>query len=104
MANLFYSEAESITNSISANVADASRFLNYARTDCNIQLPQGLSCSAFLKNLPSSIDNYIDEINDIYDAVSKIDDSFHNLSDAMKADNHKIDVSTIISKRDRLIK
>lgn len=104
MANLFYSEDETLANAISANVVDATRYLSYARSNCAMQVPNDFSSLAFLKNLPGWIDELCQDINNVYNTVVNIDTTYHELSDNMIEDNHKIDVSNCITERERLIK
>jgi len=104
MANLFYSEDDTLANAISANIIDATRFLSYASSNCAMQVPNDFSCLAFLKDLPGWISDLNQNINDIYNSVVNIDTAYRNLSDSMIEENHKLDIVNCITERERLIK
>ena len=103
MANLFYSEDESVANAISGNVTDAVRMLSFAISECAMTVPNDFSCRSYLVNLPGTINSYIDEIKSIYNTAVNIDSAMSNLKNSMIEDNHKIDVS-VMKERERLIK
>jgi hypothetical protein len=103
MANLSFSETESLYSVVSKYSGDIMRNLSYARSECAMYVPKNFSCMNFLKSLPSTIDSYHKEFNSICRAASAIDSINHQLLEVMHDTCKNIDTS-LIESRERLIK
>lgn len=103
MSKINYPENDTLCSLIRNPINDVSNSLTSAQNYCSFSVPNDFPYMQFLREIGGIINNYRNDLNNIFRSCDNIDKGFRATLDSMGAMNNNLNTD-VIDERDRLIK